>query len=63
MGTISVAQVDPRVASFLEKPRKMLINGNWVDAVSGKTFPATILLPARCSPRSQKATAPISILP
>src|SRR5437899_11051465 len=39
MGTISVAQVDPRVASFLEKPRKMLINGNWVDAVSGKTFP------------------------
>src|SRR5437899_11000973 len=39
MGTISVAQVDPRVASFLEKPRKMLINGNWVEAVSGKTFP------------------------
>ena len=40
MGTISVAQVDPRVVSFLEKPRKMLINGNWVDAVSGKTFPS-----------------------
>ena len=40
MGTISVAQVDPRVARFLEKPRKMLINGNWVDAVSGKTFPS-----------------------
>ena len=39
MGTISLAQVDPRVASFIEKPRKMLINGNWVDAVSGKTFP------------------------
>jgi len=39
MGTISLAQVDPRVVSFLEKPRKMLINGNWVDAVSGKTFP------------------------
>jgi len=39
MGTISQAQVDPRVVSFLEKPRKMLINGNWVDAVSGKTFP------------------------
>jgi phenylacetaldehyde dehydrogenase len=39
MGTISLAQVDPRVASFLDKPRKMLINGNWVDAVSGKTFP------------------------
>ena len=40
MGTISVAQIDPRVASFIEKPRKMLINGNWVDAVSGKTFPS-----------------------
>src|SRR6266542_4159296 len=39
MGTISLAQVDPRVVSFLEKPRKMLINGHWVDAVSGKTFP------------------------
>jgi phenylacetaldehyde dehydrogenase len=39
MGTASLAQVDPRVVSFLEKPRKMLINGNWVDAVSGKTFP------------------------
>src|SRR6266576_965644 len=39
MGTISLAQVDPRVVSFLEKPRKMLINGNWVEAVSGKTFP------------------------
>jgi phenylacetaldehyde dehydrogenase len=39
MSTVSVAQVDPRVASFIEKPRKMLINGNWVEAVSGKTFP------------------------
>ncbi len=39
MGAISLAQVDPRVASFIEKPRKMLINGSWVDAVSGKTFP------------------------
>ena len=37
--TVFAAQVDPRVVSFLEKPRKMLINGNWVDAVSGKTFP------------------------
>jgi phenylacetaldehyde dehydrogenase len=39
MATISLAQVDPRVVSFLEKPRKMLINGNWVEAVTGKTFP------------------------
>src|SRR6202142_2201556 len=39
MGTISVPQIDPRVASFLAKPRQMLINGKWVDAISGKTFP------------------------
>jgi phenylacetaldehyde dehydrogenase len=39
MATISAAQVDPRVVSFIEKPRKMLINNHWVDAVSGKTFP------------------------
>src|SRR5579884_218620 len=39
MATISATQVDPRVVSFIEKPRQMLINGKWVDAVSGKTFP------------------------
>ena len=36
--TISATQIDPRVVSFLDKPRKMLINGHWVDAVSGQTF-------------------------
>ena len=35
---ISSVQVDPRVLSFIEKPRKMLINGEWVEAASGKTF-------------------------
>src|SRR5581483_3134632 len=39
MATISATQVDPRVISSIEKPRKMLINNNWVDADSGKTFP------------------------
>src|SRR2546423_4803396 len=39
MATVSTTQIDPRVLSFIEKPRKMLINGKWVDAVSGKTFP------------------------
>jgi phenylacetaldehyde dehydrogenase len=39
MATISTTQIDPRVLSFIEKPRKMLINSKWVDAVSGKTFP------------------------
>ncbi len=36
---ISPNQLDPHVTEFLEKPRKMLINGKWVDAISGKTFP------------------------
>ena len=40
MGTVTLTQVDPRVASFIGKPRQMLINGHWVDSVSGKTFPS-----------------------
>jgi phenylacetaldehyde dehydrogenase len=32
-------QLQGKVSEFLSKPRKMLINGKWVDAVSGKTFP------------------------
>ena len=31
--------IHPQVAEFLEQPRKMLINGKWVNAASGKTFP------------------------
>ena len=31
--------IHPRVAEFLDKPRKMLIDGKWVNAASGKTFP------------------------
>ena len=31
--------IHPQVAEFLDKPRKMLINGKWVNAASGKTFP------------------------
>jgi phenylacetaldehyde dehydrogenase len=38
--TLSASRIDPRVASFLAKPRKMLVNGKWVDSVSGKTFPS-----------------------
>ena len=36
--TVSVKQ-DENVTGFVTKPRKMLINGKWVDAASGKTFP------------------------
>src|ERR1700681_1630989 len=38
METAVSSPVDPRVASFLATPRKMLIGGRWVDAASGKTF-------------------------
>jgi len=36
---ISPVQIDSRVAEFIDKPRKMLIDGKWVNATSGKTFP------------------------
>ncbi len=39
MATATSVQVDQSVASFLATPRKMLINGRWLDAISGKTFP------------------------
>ena len=35
----SPIQIDSRVTDFIAKPRKMLIEGKWVNAVSGKTFP------------------------
>jgi len=31
--------IDPRVTDFIARPRQMLINGKWVNAASGKTFP------------------------
>ena len=37
MSTATV-QIDPAVTEFLRKPKRMLIAGNWVDSVSGKTF-------------------------
>jgi phenylacetaldehyde dehydrogenase len=39
MGIAVTPQIHPQVADFIEKPRKMLINGNWVSSISGKTFP------------------------
>src|SRR6202171_2004704 len=40
MGIAVSPQIHPRVADFIEKPRKMLIDGKWVNAASGKTFPS-----------------------
>jgi phenylacetaldehyde dehydrogenase len=32
-------QLQGKVSEFISKPRKMLINGKWVESASGKTFP------------------------
>jgi phenylacetaldehyde dehydrogenase len=39
MGIAVSPQIHPQVAEFIERPRQMLINGKWVNAASGKTFP------------------------
>ena len=39
MSAMSPVQIQPRVSDFISKPRKMMINGQWVDSISGKTFP------------------------
>ena len=36
--TVSVTP-DSKVTQYVAKQQKMLINGKWVDAASGKTFP------------------------
>src|SRR3981189_1483854 len=36
---LSGVLLEDKVASFITKDRKMLINGKWVEAASGKTFP------------------------
>src|SRR5215813_7797679 len=37
---ISSVELEDKVTSFIKKDRKMLINGKWVEAASGKTFPS-----------------------
>jgi phenylacetaldehyde dehydrogenase len=39
MGIAVSPQIHPQVVDFIEKPRKMLIDGKWVHSASGKTFP------------------------
>ena len=36
---ISGIELEDKVTSFIQKDRKMFINGKWVESVSGKTFP------------------------
>src|SRR3974377_94375 len=40
MATAVAPQMHSRVQEFVGKPRKMFINGKWVEAASGKTFPS-----------------------
>ena len=37
--TATVSNIHNRVQEFISQPRKMFINGKWVEAASGKTFP------------------------
>jgi len=39
MATAVAPQMHSRVQEFVGKPRKMFIDGKWVDSASGKTFP------------------------
>jgi phenylacetaldehyde dehydrogenase len=36
---LASVELEDKVTSFIKKDRKMLINGKWVEAASGKTFP------------------------
>src|SRR5579883_3073383 len=51
-------QLHGKVSEFLSTPRKMLINGKWVDSASGKTFPtydpSTGEVLAHCRGRSRR---------
>ncbi|HTT21418.1 MAG TPA: aldehyde dehydrogenase family protein, partial [Candidatus Sulfotelmatobacter sp.] len=37
---VSVPSMDPNVSAFVTAKRKLFINGKWVEAASGKTFPS-----------------------
>src|SRR5581483_5844485 len=51
--TTAPVQLDRNVTEFLRQPRKMLIGGKWVDAVSGKTFET-------CNPATGDALARVA---
>src|SRR5207253_4130259 len=36
---LASVELEDKVTSFIKKDRQMLINGKWVEAASGKTFP------------------------
>jgi phenylacetaldehyde dehydrogenase len=58
MATATTVQPDQSVASFLATPRKMLINGRWVDAANGKTFATPDPATGETLARVAEGTAP-----
>ena len=39
MATAASATLEPAVSAFISRRHKLLVNGKWTDAASGKTFP------------------------
>jgi len=46
MTTLLTTELDPRTVDFMSRPRQMYVDGQWVDALSGRRFdtvdPATV---------------------
>ena len=57
---ISPVGIDPRVSDFLEKPHQILIDGKWMNAASGKTFPTYNPATVKCSLTSPRAIVKMS---
>ena len=55
----TLAMVDPKVAEFVTGSRRMLIDGAWVEAASGKTFPVYDPATEEVSHTSLRATPKI----
>jgi aldehyde dehydrogenase (NAD+) len=36
--TATLVELNPKAAEFISSPKKILINGEWVESVSGKTI-------------------------
>jgi hypothetical protein len=56
-------RLDKRVKSFVKERRKLLIDGKWDDAASGKTFPVENPATGEVIGRRRRATRKISTVP
>ena len=50
-----VVALNARVQQFISQPRKVLIDGRWVPAKTGKTFDVSIRPPGSALPMSRHA--------